>query len=297
MSARGWLLFSAMCVIWGIPYLLIRIAVRDLSPAMLVLTRTASAVILLAPIAAFRHELRPVAARLAPVAIFALVEIAVPWVLLGSAERRISSSLSALLIAAVPLVGALIARLTGTRERLGPANLVGLFVGLAGVAALVGLDLAGADAVALLEMAGVVVGYALGPWILARHLRDVPALGVITVSLGLTALLYAPIAAFSPGRAPSAEALAAVAVLAVVCTALAFLLFFALIAEIGPVRATVITYVNPAVAVVLGVWFLGEQLTAGMAVGFALILAGSVLATRAPAPAPARLQLAPGETP
>jgi drug/metabolite transporter (DMT)-like permease len=283
MSARGWLLFSLMCVIWGIPYLLIRVAVRDLSPAVLVLARTGGGALLLVPIAALRHELRPAFARIVPVAAFALVEIAIPWVLLSSAERRISSSLSGLLIAAVPLVGALIARLTGAREQLGAASLAGLLVGIGGVTALVGLDLSGVDAFALIEVAGVVVGYALGPAILTRYLRDIPSLGVIAVSLGLSALVYIPIAAVSlPQRMPSDHALAAVAVLAVVCTAIAFLLFFELIAELGAVRATVITYVNPAVAVALGVGLLGERFSPGMAVGFALILAGSVLATRRP---------------
>lgn len=154
-------------------------------------------------------------------------------------------------------------------------------MGLAGVAALVGLDLGSLDALALAEVAFVVLGYALGPAILANSLTDVPALGVIAGSLALTAIVYLPVAAFSlPSALPSAKVLAAIATLIVVCTALAFLLFFELIAEIGPVRATVITYVNPAVAVALGVGLLGERFTAGMGVGFALVLLGSVLATR-----------------
>lgn len=282
MSTRGWLLFGLMCVIWGIPYLLIRVAVRDLSPADLVLARTAGGAVLLLPVAAARHEIAPVLRARVAVLAFAVVEIAVPWVLLSSAERRITSSLSGLLIAAVPLVGALIAWATGARDRLGTVNVAGLLLGLAGVAALVGLDLGSVNAFALVEVAVVVVGYAVGPAILARYLAGVPALGVIAVSLGLTAVVYVPIAAFSlPRRAPTAGQVASVVLLAVVCTAIAFLLFFALIAEIGPVRATVITYVNPAVAVALGVGLLGEHFTAGMAVGFVLILAGSLLATRA----------------
>src|ERR1700733_15745861 len=187
MSRRGWLLFALMCVIWGIPYLLIRVAVRDLSPAVLVFARTGGAAVLLVPIAIARREVGPALRRLAPVAAFALVEIAIPWVLLASAEKRIASSLSGLLIAAVPLVGALIARLTGAGERLGPTSLAGLLLGLGGVAALVGLDLGGASALALVEVAFVVLGYALGPAILSRQLGDVPSLGVLGVSLVLTA--------------------------------------------------------------------------------------------------------------
>ena len=292
VSRRGWALFAAMCVIWGIPYLLIRVAVRDISPATLVLARTGIAAILLLPVAAARHELRPVLPRWLPLLVFALVEIAVPWVLLSSAEEHVSSSLTGLLIAAVPLVGAVIARTSGQRERLGLQSALGLLLGLVGVAALVGLDLGGVGAGSLAEIAAVVVGYAVGPAILARFLSDLPALGVIALSLAVAALAYVPLAALSlPDRVPPEKVLGSVAALAVICTALAFVLFFALIAEIGPVRATVITYVNPAVAAVLGVGVLGEHFTAGMGVGFVLVLAGSVLATRrAPGSAPAGVE-------
>jgi drug/metabolite transporter (DMT)-like permease len=289
MSRRGWLLFSAMCVIWGIPYLLIRVAVKDLGPATLVLARTATAALLLLPIAALRRELRPLLGRWVPVLAFAVVEIAVPWICLNAAEQRVSSSLAALLIAASPLVATLIALTTGARHRLGLQSGIGLLLGLAGVAAIVGSNLSGASFLPLAELAVVVVCYATGPVILQRWLADLPALGVIAASLALTAVVYLPIAAFNlPERWPSAKALGSIAALAVVCTAIAFLVFFALIAEIGPVRATVITYVNPAVAAVLGVAILGEDFTAGMAVGFALVLAGSVLATRPPVPVEAR---------
>jgi drug/metabolite transporter (DMT)-like permease len=282
MSRRGWLLFVSMCLIWGVPYLLIRVAVRDLGPASLVLFRSVLAALLLVPIAAVRGEIRPVLHRWRPLLAFAAVEIAVPWLLLAHAEQHVSSSLSGLLIAAVPLVGAAIARTTGARQRMGLPNLIGLLLGVLGVAAVVGLDLGGANLVGLLEIGGVVLGYAVGPVILASSLSGLPALGVLSVSLAASAVAYAPIAAFSlPSQLPHAKVVASVLTLAVVCTAVAFVAFFALIAEVGPVRATVITYVNPAVAAVLGVSLLGERFTAGMAVGFALILAGSILATRA----------------
>jgi len=270
-----------MCVIWGIPYLLIRVAVRDLSPATLVLARTGIAALLLLPIAAARGELRPVLRCWPGVVAFTAVEIAVPWILLNAAEQEISSSLAALLIAGVPLIGVVIARTTGARERIGAANLLGLLVGVAGVAAIVGVNLESAGLVPIVEVGLVAVCYALGPAILQRWLSDLPVLGVIAVSLGLTTILYAPTAAIVfPDEVPSTKVLWSVLTLAVVCTALAFILFFALIAEIGPVRATVITYVNPAVAAVLGVTLLDERFTLGMAVGFVLVLLGSVLATR-----------------
>ena len=276
--SRSYALFAAMCLIWGIPYLLIRVAVKELDPSVLVLGRTGIGALLLVPLAAARGEIRPVLARWKPLLVFAAIEIAIPWVLLSSAERRLSSSFTGLTIAAVPLVGALV-----TRERLGRWSIGGLALGIVGVAALLGLNLGTLSAVGVIEIAGVVLGYAIGPIVLARHLRGLPALGVIATSLALTAIVYVPIAAFAlPSSMPSAKVIGSVAALAVVCTALAFVVFFALIEEIGPVRATVITYVNPAVAAALGVSILGERFTAGMGVGFVLILVGSVLAARRP---------------
>jgi drug/metabolite transporter (DMT)-like permease len=288
LTRRSALLFGAMCVIWGIPYLLIRVAVRDLSPSTLVLARTTLAALLLLPLAGARGELRPVLRHWLPLLAFAGIEIALPWVLLGAAEQRISSSLTGLLIAAVPLVGAVIVRTTGARERLGATSGFGLLLGLVGVAAIVGLDVHGASPLSLVEIGAVAVCYALGPVMLQRWLAHLPALGVIALALAVTAAAYVPVAAFdAPDHWPRASVVLSVLTLAVVCTAIAFVCFFALIAEIGPVRATVITYVNPAVAAVLGVSILGEHFTVGMGVGFALVLAGSVLATR-PAPAATR---------
>jgi drug/metabolite transporter (DMT)-like permease len=282
IGRRGWVLFAAMCFVWGIPYLMIRVAVREVSPSSLVLFRTGLAALLLLPLAAARGELVPLRRRVLPLAAFAGVEIAVPWIALATAEQRLSSSLTGLLIAAVPLVGVVIAATTGTRERPGRQNLAGLLIGIAGVAAIVGLDAKGASAAPLAELALVAVCYAVGPVILQRWLSDLPSLGVIAASLGLVALVYVPIALFSlPTHVPRASVVASIVGLAVVCTALAFVLFFELIAEAGPVRATVITYVNPAVAAVLGVAVLSERFTVGMAIGFALVLAGSLLATRA----------------
>lgn len=285
MSRRGWVLFLAMGVVWGIPYLLIKIAVEELSPPTLVLARTALAAVLLLPIAFARHQIRPLLSRWRPFLLFTVVEICVPWVLLGYAEQRLSSSLTGLLIAAVPIVGAVLALVSGEREPIGTRRLVGLLAGVAGVGALVGFELGAGDGGATLSIAGVVFCYALGPIILARSLSGLPAFGVVAASLGVAAILYLPVGiAQAPTTWPSTEVLLAVVVLAVVCTALAFLLFFALIAEVGPARSTVITYVNPAVAVLLGVVLLDETFTVATAVGFALILLGSVLATARTAP-------------
>jgi drug/metabolite transporter (DMT)-like permease len=288
MTRRGLLLFAAMCVIWGIPYLFIRVAVGELTPATLVFVRTGVAALILMPFVLRRGGLREIGNRWVPLIAFAAIEIAGPWFFLSSAEQHITSALAGLLVSAVPLVGVAVATALGNREHLELASMTGFVIGLAGVALIVGFDLRASDGVALVQMALVVIGYAVAPAILARYLTGVPSVTVIGVALGLCALGYAPAALLQwPHSLPSPGVIGSVAVLAVVCTAIAFLLFFRLIAEIGPVRATVITYVNPAVAAILGVAVLRENLTVGMLFGFVLVLAGSVLATRRRRPAKA----------
>ena len=279
MTRRGWSLFLALSVIWGIPYLLIRVAVLELTPASLVFLRTSTAAVLLLPAVLKTGRLRALLPRWRPILLFTLVEIAIPWWLLSDAERRITSSLSGLLVASVPLAGALLSRLTRGHQPLGARGVAGLALGFAGVVAVVGLDLSG-DTLAILEITLVVLGYAVGPLIISRSLADLPSLDVVAVSLAACALLYAPVGiAQMPATLPSPAVLASVALLSVVCTAVAFLLFFRLIAEVGPVRATVVAYVNPAIAVLAGVVLLGEPFTLGTGLGFVLILAGSWLAT------------------
>lgn len=270
-----------MAVIWGIPYLLIKVAVGELTPAALVFLRTAIGVSLLVPLAAARGELAALFPYWRSVLAYTVVEVSLPWFLLADAERRLSSSLTGLLIAAVPLISAVLTRLTRGDDRLDHRRLAGLLVGLTGVAVLLGLNVSFRDLGAVGELGLVAIGYATGPILVARRLPDVPAVGVVAASLALTAAIYAPIALPQlPRTLPSAQVLIALAILGVICTALAFLIFFALIGEVGPVRALVITYFNPAVALLLGVTLLHEPLTLGAVAGFALILVGSFLATR-----------------
>jgi drug/metabolite transporter (DMT)-like permease len=275
-----------MCVVWGIPYFLIRIAVGEISPVMLVFSRTAIGALILMPVVLATGGLRGIGRKWIPLLAFAAFEIGGPWFFLSSAEQNISSSLAALLISCVPLIGIVVSPLFGRREGIGLVGLSGLAIGLAGVTTIVGLDFHSSDISSLIQMALVAVGYALGPAVLRRYLTDVPSVSVIGISLAACAIAYAPFAvARWPSAMPSAHVLVSIGLLAVVCTAIAFLLFFALIEKIGPVRATVITYINPAVAAVVGIAILHETFTVGMGVGFALVLAGSVLATRRKAPA------------
>lgn len=287
MSARAWGLFVAVSVIWGVPYLFIKVALDDgVPPAFLAWARVVIGAVVLVAMAwrvGLLHGLRP---RLRWLVAFAFVEIVFPFPLIAAGEQHVDSGLAAILIAAVPLFVALLAMRFDTTEGASGGRLVGLVVGLCGVVALVGLDLTGSTeellgAAALLAAA---LGYAVAPLlILKRHLSDLDPRVTMGVSLSIAAVVLTPAAAIDPPDAtPSAAAIIAVVVLGLVCTAGGLTLFAMLNTEIGPGRAVVITYVCPLVAVALGMVFLDERPGAGAIAGLAMILAGSWLATRPP---------------
>lgn len=278
MTRRGWLLFSALCVVWGVPYLLIKIAVGSVDPLFLAFGRTLLGGLILLPIALRRKALGPILKRWPLLLLYTVVEISGPWFFLGHAETKLTSSTAGLLIAMVPLLSAVLIWATGG-ERLSARRVAGLGLGFAGVLTLVGLDIDFSDLLSVGAIVLTSIGYAIGPIIINRKLSDVPAIGVITASLLLAAALYAPFLGLVWPDSIPADAAWSIVGLAVICTATAFVLLFALIAEAGPARATVITFINPAVAILLGVLVLREPLTIGMAIGFPLVILGSVLAT------------------
>jgi drug/metabolite transporter (DMT)-like permease len=281
VTRRAWLLFAMMSIIWGIPYLLIKVAVGGVSVPVLVFARTTIGAALLLPFAIRGGQLHLVRRNWRMIAVFAAVEILGPWWLLSDAEHRLSSSTTGLMIAAVPIIGVLIARLAGSTERLGAVRWTGLAIGLAGVAVLAGPHLSGGDAWSFAEALLTALGYALAAFIADRHLQDVPSIPLTAACLTFAALVYTPSAALTwPDALPSGKVLASLGALGVVCTALAFMVFLALIREAGPSRAMVFTYVNPAVAIAAGVLILSEPLTGLIVASFSLILAGCALATR-----------------
>ena len=282
MTRRGFILFALLGLAWGIPYLFIKVAVAELEPAMVVFARSGLAAVLLVPLALYRREVLVVIKRWKPMLAYTVIEIVVPWYFLSSAEKTLPSSTAGLLLAAVPLAGVAVAFFLGRPAKLSGVNWLGIVVGMLGVAALVGLDIGGSDLLSVGEMAIVVVCYALGPAILSKWMPDLPGVGVVAVSLAGAALIYVPIVLVSgaiPAAWPSANVVVAIIVLAVVCSALAFILMIGLVAEIGPVRMSTITYVNPAVAIIAGAVVLGEEVTVWTLVGFGLVLAGSWLVT------------------
>ncbi len=279
-----------MSVIWGVPYLLIKVAVDEVSPVVVVFVRCAVGAALLLPWVLARGQVRPALRHWRALLVFTVLEMTGPWLLLSYAEVTLSSSLTGLLVASVPFVAALASRALGDEERLTPVRLAGMGLGVVGIVALLGFD---AESIALLPVLAVVLvvlGYGTAPLVASRALGDVPGVAVSAIALVVTAVVYAPFALPRLGEvtAASPRALGSLAGLGVVCTGIALVLFFALIREVGPQRALVITFVNPAVAVLAGVLLLDEPFTLGLAVGLPLVLLGCVLATRRNAPARAR---------
>jgi drug/metabolite transporter (DMT)-like permease len=283
MTRKGWLLFILMSLFWGIPYFFIKIAVRELDPVVVVFARIGIAAIVLIPVAIQRHVLSAVRKRWLVIAMLSLVQIAGPFLLISYGEQHIASSLTSLLIAAEPLLVALLALRLDPGEQVRGLRLVGLFIGMAGVVALVGFD-AGGDGQGLLGAFLVLLaatGYAVGALFVKRpSIASLPTLGVVAFECAIATVVLAPLALTRlPARLPSLPVILSLLVLGLVCTALAYLTFFALVAEVGASRGTVFTYVNPAVSVLLGVTLLGEPLKVVTIVGFALILIGSWLST------------------
>jgi drug/metabolite transporter (DMT)-like permease len=281
-DTRAWLLFAAMALLWGIPYLFISVAVQSYSPAAVVAGRTLLGALLLLPFALKQKALRPAFSKIGWVLVFGAIEMAGPFLLLGHAEQTLPSGLTGLLVATVPLFAALIAFGGGDRSVLSPARAIGLVVGFVGVFVIVagpGLAVEGGGGLfAVGEVLLVALLYAIAPFVIATKLRDVPALGTITLALLAVGIFYTPIAFLTQHQVPTVESTVSLVLLAVLCTAVAFIAFFALIARVGPVRAPLFTYVNPVVAIVLGTIILSEPLTAGLLVGFPLVIVGCWLA-------------------
>ena len=283
MSWRVLLAFTALSVIWGIPYLLIKLAVAEVAPVGVTWCDLALGAAVLLPMAWKRRVLRLSKLPKRAICAVALAQLALPSFLVALGERWISSSLAGTLLAAVPLVVILLAPLFGLNEPLGVRRITGFMVGFIGVVVLLGFNPVNGP----LEWAGIAciavatLGYAAAPLIVQRYLAGVDELGAVAVSLGVATVVLLPGAAWSmPTSPPSILVLVALGVLGVVCTAFGLLLYFFLIKHAGAARASVVTYLNPAIAALLGVAVLHEQFPLSSALGLLLIVVGSWLATR-----------------
>ncbi|MGF3055903.1 DMT family transporter [Microbacterium sp. YY-01] len=278
ITRRGWVLFAVMSLVWGITYLFIKEAVATFSPAAVASGRTLLAGIILLPFAIRSGALRQAWRYWPWILAFGAVEMAGPFLLLSHAETTMPSGLTGLLVATVPLFAVIIALFRGDRTALTPIRLGGLLLGFIGVAVVVAspglIELTAGSSIAIGEIMLTALLYAIAPFIIAHKLADVPSIGTITLALLTVGILYLPLGIATQHQVPTTRSIVSLVLLAIVCTALAFLAFFALIREVGPVRAPLFTYVNPVVAVALGAVILSEPITPGLILGFPLVLAG-----------------------
>lgn len=283
MTRKSWLLFVAVGFLWGIPYLLIRVAVRDFSPAMVVFSRVLIGALILVPLAIQNKSFGAALRGYKYIFMYAAVEIMGPWFLITKAEMKISSGLAGLLVATVPIWATIYASLTGDKSVWHHKRVIGLIVGFVGLVAVVGLEsISGKNSLsAIFSILVAAVGYALAPNMIMKKLPHVSGLAINALAMTMAALVYAPFAILQwPNGQVSTNSLLSVVALGIFPTAMAFVVFFAVLKEVGPARASLVTYLNTAFAVVLGVLVLSEPLTLGIVIGLPLVLIGSYFASR-----------------
>ncbi len=283
MTRRNWILFGLTGVLWGIPYLFIKIAVRDYSPAIVVCGRTLIGAAILIPLALKQGSLKQALKGIRYVIPYAIAEMVGPWILITSAEKKISSGLAGLLIATVPIWSTILTSLHGDKSVWQPRRLFGIVVGFIGIVALVGIEsIRGTSnplAIGAVILSAIL--YAFATIRITRALPGVSGLAINGVAMAFNSIFYLPfaISEWPKGHISQASTFSLIA-LGILSTALAFALFFMVMDEIGPARASLVTYINTAVAVLLGVLLLSEPLTLGIIVGLPLVLVGSYFASR-----------------
>ena len=283
MSRRNWFLFFFVGFIWGIPYLLIKVAVEDLSPPVIVFARVAIGAAILIPIAMKRGSLMPAIKAWKYVIPYAIGEMVGPWFLITAAEQNMTSGLTGLLVATVPIWTTIIASMHGDKTVWQAKRLLGIFVGFVGIVLVVGIEsFSGRQSIVAIAMVIIAsIGYAWAVTMITTKVPHIEPISINGVAMVFTAIVYLPFALiYAPDKAPSMEALSSVLALGLFPTAMAFILFFQLIKDIGTARGSLVTYLNTAFAVILGVIILREPFTLGIALGLPLVLIGSYFASR-----------------
>jgi drug/metabolite transporter (DMT)-like permease len=286
MSRRNLILFILAGFLWGIPYLFIRVAVdsdNGFSPAIVVFGRVFIGALILIPIAIYDKSFFTAIKGWKYIAVYALFEMVGPWILIGTAEQKISSGLAGLLVSSVPIFSTLIASWHGDKSVWQPRRIFGIAVGFLGVFLLVGIEsfTGSSDPLSILMILAAALGYAFAVIYITRKMPGVSGVAINGIAMAMTAIFYSPaLLLLWPDREVSHSAIYSLIALGVFSTGIAFAVFFTVMAEIGPTRASLVTYMNTAFAVVLGVLILNEPLTIGIIVGLPLVLIGSYLASR-----------------
>ena len=282
MTRRDWIRFSVLAAVWGASYLFIKVALEDdLAPAVIVFARTALAALVLLPFALGRGGLAAVRERPWPLVLLAAVQVAAPFMLISAGEQHLSSSLTGILVATAPIFTFLLAIRLDQEERARGVGVLGVFLGIAGVVVLLGVDAGGGTAALVGGLLVILasLGYALGSFLLKRRFADVEPISLVTATMGMSALMTLPLAALAfPSHGPSLEAVGSLAALGALGTGVAFVLFYGLLVDIGPGRASLVAYVAPGFAVIYGVALLDEGFGVVSLAGLVMIVAGSWLA-------------------
>jgi len=283
MSRRNWFLFIFIGFLWGIPYLLIKVAVDELSPSVIVFSRVAIGSAILIPMAMKRGSLMPAIKAWRYVIPYAIGEMVGPWFLITAAEEKMTSGLAGLLVATVPIWATLIASFHGDKSVWQSKRLIGILIGFVGIVLVVGIEsFSGRQSIVAIFMILIAaIGYAWAVTMVTAKIPHIEPISINAVAMVFTMFVYLPfLILHAPEKTPSIEAIGSVVVLGLFPTALAFILFFQLIKDIGTARGSLVTYLNTAFAVLLGVIILGEKFTLGIAIGLPLVLIGSYFASR-----------------
>ena len=286
MSRRGWFLFILTGFLWGIPYLFIRVAVdtdNGFTPAIVVCLRTAIGAAILLPWAIKEKSLMSAIRGMKYVLPYAILEMIGPWILIGTAEQKIQSGLAGLLVATVPIWATIFASMQGDKSVWHHKRLFGLVIGFIGLILVVGIEsIKGtSDPLSIGMVLLASLGYSYAVMFVVKGLPGVSGVAINAVAMVLTSIFYAPFAIHQwPSHHIAASAIWSIIGLGVLSTGAAFAIFFSLTPIIGVARASLVTYLNTAFAVVLGTIILDEDFTIGIAIGLPLVLIGSYFASR-----------------
>jgi drug/metabolite transporter (DMT)-like permease len=289
MSRRGWALFALIGALWGVPYMFMKVAVAELSTPVIVFSRLAIGALLLIPLALYQGSLRSALPYWRYILFYAILEMVGPWFLITSSQRDLPSGVVALLVATVPIWATLFAHRTGDTTAAHKTRIFGIAIGLCGIALLVGIESLRdvGNIRALIQVLLASISYAWAVNMISRKAPGVSGIAINGIAMTFATLIYLPFAiTHLPEERPSSHALFATIGLGVLCTAMAFWVFFRVLDEIGPARASLVVYPNTAVAVVLGIIVLREPLTLAIGIGLPMVLIGSYFASRKPEAAP-----------
>ncbi len=285
MSRKGWALFALVGLLWGVPYLFMKVAVEELATPVIVFSRLLIGAVVLVPLALYERTLRPALKYWKYIALYAIAEMVIPWSLITNAQKDLSSGVVALLVATVPIWATLFAHHTGDSTAAHRTRIFGIALGLIGIIFLVGFETLNdvGNIRALIQVLIASVSYAYAVNMITRKATDTSGIAINGLALALSTLIFAPFAfTHLPSETPSSHAVLATIGLGVICTAFAFWVFFIVLKEIGAARASLVVYPNTAVAVVLGIFLLDEKLTLAIAIGLPMVLLGSYFASRKP---------------